>query len=56
MADDVPPEAAAVNDEGNDLYDAGNFAEAVDAYSKAIQLCPRYSWAYCNRAAVYLAL
>lgn len=53
---DVPPAASEANDQGNDLFDDGNFAEAVTAYTKAIELCPNYSWAYCNRAAVFLAL
>jgi tetratricopeptide (TPR) repeat protein len=51
-SDAAPPDASEANDQGNLYYDQKKYEEAVAAYSKAIELHPRYSWAYCNRAAV----
>ena len=40
-------------DRGNKLIYAGNYSEAVDEYSKAIELNPNYALAYLNRGAAY---
>jgi tetratricopeptide (TPR) repeat protein len=47
--------AEAFNDSGNNHYDNGDFDDALTAYGRALQILPAYAWAYCNRAAVFLA-
>ena len=40
-------------EKGRKLYKSGNYQEAINAYTTAIELAPRYVLAYFNRAAAY---
>ena len=40
--------------QGVELQEQGRFEEAIDEYTKAIELDPNYAMAYSNRAAAYL--
>jgi stress-induced-phosphoprotein 1 len=51
-----PAVAEAERARGNDLFKAGKYAEAVDAYSEAIKRDEQDPRAYANRAACYLKL
>lgn len=41
---------------GNELYKAGNFMGAIDAYSEAIEMDPKNAIYFANRSACHLAL
>ncbi|MBN1302787.1 MAG: tetratricopeptide repeat protein [Anaerolineales bacterium] len=43
----------AWNDLGNVFFEAGNYTEAIKAYSKAIELDDEYGWPYSNLALTY---
>merc|ERR1711962_179996 len=43
-------------EEGNQLYKAKNYRDALQKYSEAIDLCPQWSAFYGNRSACYLML
>ena len=49
-------EAARLKAEGNDFFRADKFAEAAEAYSKAIEADPTEAALYSNRAACYASL
>ena len=49
-------EAARLKAEGNDLFRSDKFAEAVEKYSKAIEVDPTEAALYSNRAACYAGL
>ncbi|RLC09283.1 MAG: hypothetical protein DRI57_22410 [Deltaproteobacteria bacterium] len=54
-----PPKAASPTDyveKGKKLYDAGNYQEAIDAFSNAIKLKSDYAIAYYNRGIVHYRL
>eukprot|EP00667_Euglena_gracilis_P023423 EG_transcript_26456 len=54
-----PPEAAEespAHAEGNFLFRAGKYEEALKAYSAAIDIAPDHAVLYCNRSACALAL
>src|SRR5215213_189466 len=40
------PDAAAFNDQGDQLFDAGQYDRAIDAYKQAVRLKPDYAEAY----------
>ena len=44
----LPVEVAALKDEGNDYFRAGDFLKAAGSYTKAIKVCTRFS--YCSSA------
>jgi len=41
------------NELGNTYFKVGAYAEAVDAYTKAIELNPKFGWAYSNLALAF---
>lgn len=41
------------NELGNTYFKAGSYDEAIDAYNKAIELNPRFGWAYSSLALAY---
>src|SRR5258706_5522266 len=41
------------NELGNTYFKVGAYDEAIDAYSKAIELNPKFGWAYSNLALAY---
>lgn len=49
-------EAAALKDEGNASFKAGEFVAAIDAYTRALELDPRLHLCFSNRSAAYLKL
>lgn len=49
-------EAERLKTEGNDKMKEENFSEAVEFYSKAIEINPQNAVYYCNRAAAYSKL
>ncbi|MEE9325115.1 MAG: tetratricopeptide repeat protein [Dehalococcoidia bacterium] len=53
MAKEKPKTAAELNREGINLLAAGKFQEAIEAFSKAIEVDANYSAAYLNRAEAY---
>jgi tetratricopeptide (TPR) repeat protein len=44
------------NDCANNHFDNGSYEDAMSCYARALSIMPNYSWAFCNRAAVQLAL
>lgn len=46
----VSEEVKRIKETGNELYKVGNAIDAVEQYSKAIQLCPMWHVLYSNRA------
>ncbi|ORZ39585.1 hypothetical protein BCR44DRAFT_159291 [Catenaria anguillulae PL171] len=48
--------AQKLKNQGNDLYKAGKFAEAVSYYTRAIEMQPTSAVYWCNRAACYANL
>ena len=40
-------------EKGLALMESGKYQDAIEAYSKAIELNPEYAWAYCNRGIAY---
>lgn len=54
--DGVKQEAAGLKKQGNDHYQAGEYAKALDAYSRSIELNPQEHTTYSNRSAAYLKL
>ncbi len=51
-----PPEAKEVYTKAGAAFEENKFEEAIDFYSKAIELDPKYSSAYFNRALSYAIL
>lgn len=51
-----PNVPVAYNNRGNAHNDTGNRQAAIDDYTKAIEVGPRYAEAYYNRGTVYLSL
>ncbi|XP_047508537.1 small glutamine-rich tetratricopeptide repeat-containing protein alpha-like [Pieris napi] len=49
-------EAEKLKNEGNELMKTENFREAMEKYSKAIEIDPRNSVYFCNRAAAHFKL
>jgi len=43
-------------DRGSDAFDAGNYAKAIEYYTRTIDLNPEYAYAYNNRAWAYYFL
>jgi len=50
------PQAKALYDEAGKLFDQEKFNDAVELYTKAIEIDPEYSSAYFNRALTYTEL
>lgn len=48
--------AENLKNEGNLAYRNGNFIEAVEFYTKSLEICPNNPSVYGNRAAAYLIL
>lgn len=44
------------NDCANNHFDNGSYDDAMLCYAHALGIMPNYSWAFCNRAAVQLAM
>lgn len=42
--------------QGNESYKSANYREAIDFYTKAINLCPNNAAYYGNRAAAYIMI
>jgi tetratricopeptide (TPR) repeat protein len=55
-AADPHPRAVRFNNRGVDLYAAGKYEQALQAYNEAILLNPKYTEAYSNRGAAFDAL
>lgn len=60
LATAVPPaisaEAERLKNEGNELMKAERYREALEQYSRAVQIDPRNSVYFCNRAAAHFKL
>ncbi|KAI0758959.1 protein prenylyltransferase [Fomes fomentarius] len=50
------PDADKIKEQGNTAFKAGRFQEAIDQYSRAIDLRPAEPTFWTNRAAAYMAL
>ena len=46
----------ALKDAGNELFKAGRFLQAVDLYTRALEVGPRTPALFCNRAAAHLKI
>lgn len=53
---DPVAQAEIYKNQGNDAYKSGNYRQAIELYSKAIELCPNSASYYGNRAAAYLMI
>ena len=51
-----PQKADEAREQGNTFFKAGNFPEAVKAYTEAIKRAPEDARGYGNRAAAYIKL
>ena len=47
------PEAESLKDRGNELFARGKYGAAIDAYTNALDLCPRWITPMKNRALCY---
>ena len=47
------PEAESLKDRGNELFARGKYGAAIDAYTNALDLCPRWIVPLVNRALMY---
>ena len=48
--------AEKYKNDGNTSYSKGNYKEAIELYTKAIETCPKTAAYYGNRAAAYIML
>src|SRR5438132_1547509 len=48
--------AEALNDQGDDFFDAGEYEKAIESYKKAVGLQPKYPEAYLNLGNAYFNL
>jgi tetratricopeptide (TPR) repeat protein len=55
-AADADATAAGLKEQGNESYRIGRYEEALDFFSKAIQLDPKNETLYCNRSMCHAAL
>jgi L1 cell adhesion molecule like protein len=55
MSDDAKARAVALKDQGNTLFQAGDFAASIKAFSEAIELDPTNHIFYSNRSGAYLS-
>lgn len=51
---EVPECVLEMRDRGNQFYDKNNQTQAIQEYSSAILICPRWHVLYSNRATVYM--
>jgi len=49
-------DAASLKNEGNDKFKAGEYAAAIEAYTRSLELDPSQHLCYSNRSAAYLKL
>ena len=54
MENNVSDVVLCLRDSGNELYEGGQHSQAIQKYSSAIQLCPKWHVLYSNRATVYM--
>jgi STIP1 family protein 1 len=47
------PEAESLKDRGNELFARGKYGASIDAYTNALDLCPRWIVPLVNRALMY---